>query len=79
MEKRFSTPIQTGPGAHPAIPYFSTLSHKQHEFWKMIFNIKCVICILLRFYTAQNGNSIPTLGDNVAISTSRIMQSKCAF
>jgi len=22
--------------------YFSTLSHKRHDFWKSLFNIKCV-------------------------------------
>ena len=26
----------------PAVPSFSTLSHKQHDFRKMLLNIKCV-------------------------------------
>ena len=28
--------------ASPALPYFPTLSHKQHDFRKKVLNIKCV-------------------------------------
>jgi hypothetical protein len=27
-----------------AVPYFSTLSHKRHDFGKKLLNIKCVFC-----------------------------------
>ena len=65
--------------ACPAMPYFSTSSHKQYDIWQMLFNIKCVICTLLRFYAAQNGNAVPTFWDNVPIPSLRIKQSKCVF
>jgi len=29
--------------ASPALPYFSTLPHKQHDFWEELFNIQCVL------------------------------------
>jgi hypothetical protein len=29
--------------AYPALQYFSTFSHKRHDFWKTVLKIKCVL------------------------------------
>jgi hypothetical protein len=34
--------------ACPALPYFSTLSHKRHDFRKQLLNIKCVFLFSLQ-------------------------------
>jgi hypothetical protein len=34
------------------------------------------ICVLLGYYTAPNGNPLPTLLDNVSVPPSRIKKSK---
>jgi len=31
--------------AYPALQYFSTLSHKRHNFWKTMWKIKCVFSV----------------------------------
>jgi hypothetical protein len=33
----------------PALSYFSTLSHKRHDFRENIMNIKCVLMFLYNF------------------------------
>jgi len=30
------------------VPYFSTLSHKRHDFWKMLLNTKCLFWFSLQ-------------------------------
>ena len=35
--------------ACPALPYFSTLSHKRYDFGMQLLNIKCVLFISLQF------------------------------
>jgi len=34
--------------ACPSLPYFPTLSHKWHDFWEKLLNIKCVFCFSLQ-------------------------------
>jgi hypothetical protein len=33
-----------------ALPYFSTLPHKQHDFWKKILKIKCGLIFSATFF-----------------------------
>jgi hypothetical protein len=35
--------------ACPDLPYFSTLSHKWHNFWKNLLNIQCVLIFSTNF------------------------------
>jgi hypothetical protein len=39
--------------ASPAIPYFSTLSHKRHNFRKKLLSIKCVFRFSLRLLSER--------------------------
>ena len=36
-----------------ALPYFSTLSHKQHDFRKNVLNIKCVLWVPLQLLSEE--------------------------
>jgi hypothetical protein len=41
--------IILSPVACPAVQHFSTFSHKRHDFWKKLLNIKCVLIFATDF------------------------------